>query len=564
MAPVTPARTTKQMYMPDTAILVTRFLSESGIAEVVDFMPIDRPRIVSDRRRIVRVVRGIRGEVEFEARVEPRFDYGRQPHQVHVNGTTAVFECGDERLHVTSLSPLEGDGDDIRSRFTVRAGDTRGLVLESGASGTPQQIGDGQVIKLYLDTEAYWQRWLEQSSYQGRWREAVERSAITLKLMTYAPSGGLVAAPTAALPEQVGGSRNWDYRYTWVRDSSFSVYALLGLGFTEEAAAFGEWLRARVEERAGDSSGPLKIMYRIDGSSDLTEETLDHLDGYMGSRPVRVGNGASDQLQLDIYGEAMNSIHALDSGALGDWGVGHEGWQHIVGMMDWLCEHWHDPDEGIWETRGGRRPFVYGQLMSWVAFDRAIRMATNRGRPANLERWARERDRIHAQVMTKGWNDQLGAFVQFEGGDVLDASLVLMPLMGFIVPNDARWQSTMSAMERTLVDDSLVYRYDPKASPDGLPGSEGTFSLCSFLYVDALARSGRLDEARLTFSKMLTYANHVGLYSEEIDPTGQQVGNFPQAFTHLALIAAALNLDSRLDDPKGPAIQRPRGTARRG
>jgi GH15 family glucan-1,4-alpha-glucosidase len=564
LAPVTPARTTKQMYMPDTAILVTRFLSESGIAEVVDFMPIDRPRIVSDRRRIVRVVRGIRGEVEFEARVEPRFDYGRQPHQVHVNGTTAVFECGDERLHVTSLSPLEGDGDDIRSRFTVRAGDTRGLVLESGASGTPQQIGDGQVIKLYLDTEAYWQRWLEQSSYQGRWREAVERSAITLKLMTYAPSGGLVAAPTAALPEQVGGSRNWDYRYTWVRDSSFSVYALLGLGFTEEAAAFGEWLRARVEERAGDSSGPLKIMYRIDGSSDLTEETLDHLDGYMGSRPVRVGNGASDQLQLDIYGEAMNSIHALDSGALGDWGVGHEGWQHIVGMMDWLCEHWHDPDEGIWETRGGRRPFVYGQLMSWVAFDRAIRMATNRGRPANLERWARERDRIHAQVMTKGWNDQLGAFVQFEGGDVLDASLVLMPLMGFIVPNDARWQSTMSAMERTLVDDSLVYRYDPKASPDGLPGSEGTFSLCSFLYVDALARSGRLDEARLTFSKMLTYANHVGLYSEEIDPTGQQVGNFPQAFTHLALIAAALNLDSRLDDPKGPAIQRPRGTARRG
>ena len=562
LAPVAPSRTTKQMYMPDTAILVTRFLSESGIAEVVDFMPISRSHVVSDRRRIVRAVRGIRGEVELEAIVEPRFDYGRKPHELHVDGTTAVFESGEQRLHLTSLSPLERDGNDVRSRFTVRAGDTYGFVLESGASGAPQQIGGGQVIQLYEDTEAYWQRWLEQSSYRGRWREAVERSAITLKLLTYAPSGGLVAAPTAGLPEQIGGSRNWDYRYTWVRDGAFSVYALLGLGLTEEAAAFGDWLRARVEEQAGEDSGPLKIMYRVDGSSDLTEETLDHFDGYRGSRPVRVGNAASDQLQLDIYGEAMNSIYALDSGALGDWGIGHEGWTHIVATIDWLCEHWRDPDEGIWETRGGRRRFTYGQLMSWVAFDRAIRMATSRGRPADLERWIRERDRVHAQVMTKGWNDQLGAFVQYEGGDVLDASLVLMPLVGFIVPNDPRWQSTMSAMQRTLVEDSLVYRYDPNASPDGLPGSEGTFSLCTFLYVDALARSGRLEEARLTFSKMLTYANHVGLYSEEIDPTGQQVGNFPQAFTHLALIAAVLNLDRELDNPRGPVIRRSEATRR--
>ena len=299
-----------------------------------------------------------------------------------------------------------------------------------------------------------------------------------------------MAAPTAGLPEQVGGSRNWDYRFTWVRDGSLSVYALLGLGFTEEAAAFGDWLRARVEERAGDGSGPLRIMYRVDGSSDLTEETLDHLDGYMGSRPVRIGNAAADHLQLDIYGEAMNSLYALDTGGLGEWGIGHDGWNHIVGMVDWLCEHWQEPDEGIWETRGGRRRFTYGQVMSWVALDRAVRMATARGRPADLGRWLRERDRIHAQVMTKGWNDRLGAFVQYEGGDVLDASLVFMPLTGFVVPNDPRWQSTMSAMDKTLVDDSLVYRYDPKASPDGLPGSEGTFSLCTFLYVDALARSG--------------------------------------------------------------------------
>jgi GH15 family glucan-1,4-alpha-glucosidase len=547
LAPGTPARTTKQMYIPDTAILVTRFLSESGIAEVVDFMPIDRPHVASDRRRIVRAVRGIRGDVEFEASVEPRFEYGRRSHRLRVDGATAVFEAGDQSLQLTSVAALERDGDDVRSRFTVRAGDTSGFLLESGAAGSPQRIGGGEVIRLFLDTVAYWQRWLEQSSYQGRWREAVERSAITLKLMTYAPSGGLVAAPTAGLPEQVGGSRNWDYRYTWIRDGAFSVFALLGLGFTEEAAAFGEWLRARVDEHAGDSSGPLKIMYRIDGSSELTEETLDHLDGYMGSRPVRIGNGASDQMQLDIYGEAMNSIHALDSGALRDCGVGHEGWLHIVAMIDWLCEHWHDPDEGIWETRGGRRHFVYGQLMSWVALDRAIRMAASRSRPADLDRWGRERDRIHAQIMTKGWNDQLGAFVQYEGGNVLDAALVHMPLMGFIVPNDPRWRSTMAAMDRALVDDSLVYRYDPQASPDGLPGSEGTFSLCTFLYVDALARSGRLDDARMTFSKMLTYANHLGLYSEEIDPTGQQVGNFPQAFTHLALIAAVLRLDDELN-----------------
>jgi GH15 family glucan-1,4-alpha-glucosidase len=556
LAPVDPTGgVAKQMYMPDTAILVTRYLSDAGIAEVLDFMPIDNAKVASDRRRIVRVVRGVRGEVEFEASVEPRFDYGRQTHQLHVDGTTAVFECGHERLKLASLSPLEPHGNDVQSRFTVRAGDVGGMVLESGASTTPIQLGDGQIMQMYLDTEAYWQRWLAQCTYRGRWREAVERSAITLKLMTYAPSGGLVAAPTAGLPEQVGGSRNWDYRYTWVRDGSFSVAALLGLGYTEEAFAFGEWLRARIEEQAGIGSGPLKIMYRIDGSSDLTEETLDHFDGYMGSRPVRIGNGASDQLQLDIYGEAMNSIHVLDSGALGEWGVGNEGWKHIVSMIDWLCEHWHDPDEGIWETRGGRQRFVYGQLMSWVAFDRAIRMAENRGRPADLIRWRAERDHIHAQIMTKGWNDELGAFVQYEGGDVLDASLVLMPLVGFIVPNDKRWQSTLSAMAKTLVSDSLVYRYDPNASPDGLPGEEGTFSLCTFFYVNALARSGRLDDARLTFSKMLTYGNHLGLYSEEIDPAGRQVGNFPQAFTHLALIAAAIGLDRQLDHPKGSGAQ---------
>jgi GH15 family glucan-1,4-alpha-glucosidase len=289
-------------------------------------------------------------------------------------------------------------------------------------------------------------------------------------------------------------------------------------------------------------------MYRVDGSSDLDEFTLDHWEGYRGSSPVRIGNGAAEQLQLDIYGEALDSIYFIDQGP---FGVPDEGWNDLVGILDWLCDNWDQPDEGIWETRGGRKPFVYGRLMSWVALDRAIRMAVKRGRPADLPRWTSERDRIYRAIMQKGWNPELQAFSQYEGSDVLDASNLLMPLVGFIVPNDPKWQSTLAAMDRTLVSDSLVYRYDPAASPDGLKGSEGTFSLCTFWYVDALARSGRLTDARLVFEKMLTYANHVGLFSEEIGATGEQLGNFPQAFTHLSLINAAINLDYQLDHGAG-------------
>jgi pentatricopeptide repeat protein len=293
-------------------------------------------------------------------------------------------------------------------------------------------------------------------------------------------------------------------------------------------------------------------MYRVDGDGALTETTLDHFEGYRRSAPVRIGNGASDQLQIDIYGEMMNSLDVLDDGALGEWGVGHDGWRRIVEVTDWLCEHWRDPEEGIWETRGGRRHFVYGQLMSWVAFDRAIRMAARRGRPASLDRWTQERDLVSEQIMTKGWNESIGAFVQYEGADVCDASLLFMPLVRFIRPNDPRWQSTLREFDRKLVTDSLVYRYDPEASPDGLPGSEGTFSLCTFLYVDALARSGHVDDARMTFEKMLTYGSQLGLYGEEIDAAGRQLGNFPQAFTHLALITAALSLEEKLSGPPTP------------
>jgi len=364
--------------------------------------------------------------------------------------------------------------------------------------------------------------------------------------LTYEPTGAPVAAATFGLPEQPGGERNWDYRYTWVRDGSFSVRALLGLGYTDEAEAFLRWLGDRLDTAVDvdDGRSPLRIMYRVDGSPDLDEQTLEHLGGWQNSRPVRVGNGASGQLQLDIYGEALDSMSVGDANGIP---LPHEGWVRMRRIVDWLARNWDRTDEGIWETRGGQKDFTYGRLMSWVAFDRAIRLAQRHARPADLSRWTIERDAIYEQIMTRGWSDERSAFVQHFGGNVLDASLLYMPLVGFVSPRDPRWQSTLRAMDNELVSDSLVYRYDPGASPDGLQGSEGTFSICTFWYVDALARSGRLDEARLTFEKMLTYANHVCLYAEEIGPTGEQLGNFPQAFSHLSLIGAALRLDAELE-----------------
>ncbi len=549
---------TRQLYLPDTAILITRFMSEAGVGELIDFMPVIEGE-ATDRHRLVRMLRVVRGEMTFQGDIVPRFDYGRAPHEIHpVLGAGVMFSTPDQSLTLHRVGPpvIHGsrragqiellDGG-IRITGTLMAGELTGVMLESGGV-PPVQATEEEMLELFHATRRFWRDWNNRSTYRGRWREVVARSAMTLKLMTYAPTGALVAAPTAGLPEQVGGERNWDYRYTWIRDASFSVYSLLGLGYTEEAEAFVKWLMDRIRESAGKGSGPLKIMYRVDGSSDLEEEALHNLSGYRGSAPVRVGNGASDQLQLDIYGEAMDSIHLADTHGLQ---LPHAGWVQIAEMLDWVCENWNTPEEGIWETRGGRKKFTYGRFMCWVALDRGIRLARLRGRPADLERWVRERDAIYAEIMAKGWHEERGAFVQHEDSDVLDASLLVMPLMGFVAPNDPMWLSTLDAMDDELVSDSLVYRYNPAAAPDGLRGSEGTFTLCSFWYVDALARSGRLDEAQLSFEKMLTYANHLGLFAEEIGLTGEQLGNFPQAFSHLALINAAVNLDYQLDHGSG-------------
>jgi len=554
VTPTSPDHVSRQLYLPGTAILLTRFMSADGVAELADFMPIAHGG-PSDRHRIVRVVRGVRGRMQLVVECEPRFDYGRGAHDTEMFSDGVSFH-GDDGTHLAlHIARREGFGpsgnvegtqrNGVRAVIEIGAGEVGGLMLESAPLTPPRRLAPTEIVELFEETRDFWREWIGRSRYTGRWRESVERSAMTLKLLTYQPTGAPIAAPTLGLPEQPGGERNWDYRYTWVRDGSFSVKALLGLGYTDEAHAFLRWLGDRLDT-AGDgdpTTSPLKIMYRVDGSSDLAEQTLDHLDGWRSSRPVRVGNGASDQLQLDIYGEAIDALSIGDAQGLP---LTHDAWLKTSRVVEWLFKNWDRRDEGIWETRGGQEHFTYGRLMSWVAFDRVIRLAHAHGRPAELARWTTARDTIYDQIMTRGWSGQRSAFVQHFGTNVLDASLLYMPLVGFIAPEDPRWLTTLRAMEDELVSDSLVFRYDPSASPDGLLGSEGTFSICTFWYVDALARSGRLDDARLTFEKMLTYSNHLGLYAEEIGPSGEQLGNFPQAFSHLALINAAVTLDRKI------------------
>ena len=535
----------KQMYLPDSNVLLTRFLGEHSVGEVVDFMvPSEPGHREQGAHQLVRMVRAVRGRVEVEIRCEPAFDYGRARTEVDVvEGAGAFFSSTQGQLVLRSTVPLTPDGSAAVARPVLDEGESLALSLSRKGSLRPLDMLEADHL---LDvTLAYWQRWIRRSRYHGRYREMVERSALTLKLLVYQPTGALVAAPTTSLPEAIGGERNWDYRYTWVRDAAFSIYALMRLGFTDEAAGFMTWLEARCKQ-APPGTG-LQILYSIDGDPATPETTLDHLKGYQDSRPVRIGNGAATQRQLDIHGELMDSVYLYNKNARP---ISYDLWVALCRQLDWLQDHWEEADHGVWEVRGPTRRFTYSTVMTWVAFERAGRIARQRGLPAPLETWRAHADRAFLQVQERGWSPERGAYTQYPGSRTLDAGALVMPLVKFSGPSDPRFIATLDRIEEELVTDSLVHRYHTDGS-DGFADPEGTFNLCSFWYVEALTRAGRVDQARHTFEKMLTYANHLGLYAEEIGPSGEALGNFPQAFTHLALISAAVNLDRALASPSG-------------
>ncbi|MCW2830935.1 MAG: glucoamylase [Aeromicrobium sp.] len=546
IAPRDGATRTQQFYFPESAVLATRFLTEEGVVELHDFMPVLQAADADHRQRLVRRVVAVRGTSHIAMRLDARPDYGRARCTVEAV-EHGLLLCGDGvRMGLSSTADLVIDDDVVTVDLTLQAGESALFVLEVLGDDEPLRGASDDPADLFDATAAFWRGWLSQSTYTGRWREMVNRSAITLKLLTHEPSGAIIAAPTTSLPEVVGGDRNWDYRYVWMRDAGFSLYALLRLGFTDEARAFVAWLSRRLgdERDDGHGLGPLRVLYDIDGNTPADERELDHLSGHRRSRPVRVGNAAASQLQLDIYGELIDSVYLFNKHGAG---ISANAWADVTRVVSWLCDNWRRDDAGMWEVRGELRAHTTSRLMCWVAIERTIRMARQRGLPGDVMAWSAVRDDIYERIMTESWDDEIKAFTQVEGGQALDAGMLLMPMVKFLSPADPRFLSTLAAIEDRLVADSLVFRYDPEMSPDGLDGAEGTFSLCSFWYVEALTRAGRLEDARLALEKMFTYANHLGLYAEEVGATGDQLGNFPQAFTHLALISAAINLDRALD-----------------
>jgi GH15 family glucan-1,4-alpha-glucosidase len=533
---------TRQMYLPDTNVLLTRFLADDGIVELTDFMPVNEP---AQCHCLMRRLTVLNGEASVKLRCAPRFNYARSAHRAEYRGADVLFteEHADRQPPVLQSSvSLEIAGGDACASFLLKTGESAYFVFGIDFGERPPSAVAEFVERQFESTCAYWRQWAAKSRYSGRWREMVNRSALVLKLLTSNKYGSLVAAPTFGLPGAIGGPRNWDYRYTWLRDSSFSLYALMRLGYTEEARRFNEWLRGRLQ--FGRAEGPLQTMYGIDGRTELPEYELAHLDGYRGSKPVRIGNAAFSQLQLDIYGEMFDAFYL--SSKYGD-APSYEGWQRLKEILKWLAGHWSDPDEGIWEVRGGRREFLHSRLMCWVAFDRVIRL----GRKRSLEGpfgWMEDcRDAIVRDIQENFWDPDLQAFVQYKGAKEVDASSLLMPLMRFISPLDPRWLSTLDRIERELTVDTLVKRYRPANKVDGLSGEEGSFTACSFWFIEALARSHQVEKARLLFEKMLGYANHLGLYSEELSESGEHLGNYPQALTHLALISAASYLNRVLE-----------------
>ncbi|HTJ29498.1 MAG TPA: glycoside hydrolase family 15 protein [Acidobacteriaceae bacterium] len=541
---------TRQLYLPDTNVLLTRLLSEEGLVEITDMMPVladDKPDSEKEGlSQLVRNVNVVRGEVRFALRCAPRFDYARAEHTITARDGSYIFEPkteGIQAMRLHSPLPLTIDGQDVAGEFTLKRGES--ITFTFGGAKVEESCGldEKAYAQCVKTTTHFWREWVGKSHYQGRWREMVNRSALALKLLTSRQYGSLVAAPTFSLPERIGGARNWDYRLCWLRDSSFTLYAFMRLGFTEESRKFSTWMRKRMEDglKSMGPDGPLKPMYKLHDSSDFVEVELQHMAGYRGSKPVRIGNAAQGQLQLDIYGELMDAIYL---GAKYANDVSHDSWGRMQDLLEWLVANWNKPDQGIWEVRYGRQEFLHSRMMCWVAFDRAIRLADKRSLSAPREKWLQIRDAIREDIFENFWSEKLQSFVQFKGSEMLDASALLMPLMRFIQASDPRWLSTMKAIEENLADDGIVYRY--AHGSDRLDGTEGAFLPCSFWLIECLARADQVEKAELLFGKVLGYANHLGLYSEELGRKGEQLGNFPQALTHLALISTASYLDRKL------------------
>jgi len=536
LRPTVTVRENRQRYRDDTMVLETEFACDGGVVRIIDFMPL------SGRCEVVRIIEGLDGEVPIEMLLDVRFGYGAHAPFIEKAGDDVWFLSGPDALVLRSPIPLDLSGHSVSAFFPVKKGDRIPIQLTWFPSHE-QPPAAVDVEQALASTEQFWREWVGRCTYQGRWRDAVVRSLITLKAMTYAPTGAIVAAPTTSLPESLGGVRNWDYRYCWMRDASLTLDALMIGGYIDAARAFRDWVDRTI---AGDPAD-LQIMYNIFGGRRLTEFEVSWLPGYESSKPVRVGNAASDQFQLDVYGEYTACWYsARKMGLQGS----EQGWHVFKDLIAFMENAWQRPDDGIWEVRGGRRHFTHSKVMAWVFFDRAAKAIQEFGFGGDegqkmLPHICSLRERIHAEICERGFNPSLGAFTQSYGSDALDASVLVIPRIGFLPGSDPRVRGTVAAIEKHLLRDGFVLRYDTSDGADGLPGNEGAFLACTFWLADNYAFAGRISEAEALFGRLLALRNHLGLLSEEYDPKLHRlIGNFPQAFSHLALIITAHNIES--------------------
>lgn len=535
--PVNDVITAKQFYLTDTNILVTRFYTKTGIAEVMDYMPVNEHHF---KCAIIREVKAVIGTVPFEMECIPAFDYARLKHTITKEEKGCFFSPENNKqtpLRLTSNAAIEIKDDKAIAHFELKENESCYFLFEAEHSSKDRTDDVEQYLKVaFTTTFSFWKQWASKCTYSGEWKEAVMRSMLALKLLISQQYGSAVAAATFGLPEAIGGERNWDYRYTWIRDAAFTMYAFMNMGYYDEADRFIEWIKKQCTKQK------LQLLYAVDGAKELTEVELKHLEGYKGSKPVRIGNGAYDQLQIDIYGELLDTVYIFVKYARP---ITIEFWHEIKEQVNFIVENWKLPDHSIWEIRGKKKEFLYSRVMCWVAMDRAIKIAELCSFPYPALEWRQVRDNIYKNIFDNFWDDKKQTFVQYKGSESVDASMFMMPIVNFISPYSAYWQSTLKAIEANLVSDVLVYRYKDDGTFDGLSSKEGTFTICSFWYVQCLAKSGETEKAMMCFEKLLGYANHLGLYAEQIGMDGQHLGNFPQAFTHLSLVTAAIELSKK-------------------